>query len=194
MTSGAFDAVVIGASAGGVEALLQLLPCVRAEAGVAVLVVLHLPPDRESLLSQIFAPVCALAVKDAEDKEPILPGTLYFAPPDYHLLVDRGPQVVLSVDTPVQYSRPSIDALFETAADLYRARLLGIVLSGSSEDGAAGLAAVAAAGGAAVVQDPAQSRAPMMPGEALRRTPTAQVASLAQIADLLRALSPSPTP
>lgn len=187
-------AVVLGASAGGVEALLQLLPAVPAHAQVAVFVVLHLPPDRRSLLTQIFTPVCALAVKEAEDKEPIVPGTIYLAPPDYHLLVDRGPQIVLSVDAPEQFSRPSIDTLFETAADLYRDRLLGIVLSGNSDDGAAGLAAVARAGGRTVVQDPAQARGAMMPAEALLRVPGARVLSLPQIADLLRSLPAAGTP
>lgn len=178
-------AIVIGASVGGVEALLQILPAIPSDIDAAVLVVLHLRPDRASLLSDIFSTVCALPVKEAEDKEPLRPGTLYFAPPDYHLLVDAGPHVVLSADEPLQFSRPSIDALFETAADVYGPRLLGIVLTGNSEDGAAGLAALARAGARTIVQEPSDARGPVMPTAALKRVPTADVLSLRDIATRL---------
>lgn len=187
-------AIVIGASVGGVEALLQLLPALPRDLDAAVFVVLHLPPDRDSLLADIFAPACALAVKEAEDKEPVLPGTLYFAPPDYHLLIDAGPQVVLSADAPLQFSRPSIDALFETAADVYGRRLLGIVLTGNSEDGAAGLAALARVGARTLVQDPAQARGPIMPSAALRQVPQAEVLALADIAARLHSITFDPPP
>lgn len=181
-------AILIGASVGGVEALLQLLPALPSGLPAAVLVVLHLRPDRASMLARIFEPACRLPAKEAEDKEPVRPGTIYFAPPDYHLLVDAGPHLVLSADDPVQHSRPSIDALFETAADVYGARALGIVLTGNSEDGAAGLAALARRGAATIVQDPADARGSVMPAAALERVPGAEVLSLHAIADRLRAL------
>src|ERR1700754_4734396 len=95
---GKIDALVIGASAGGVDALSELLPALTPRMGVAVLVVLHLPPTRNSLLVELFAPRCSLRVTEAQDKEPIHAGVIYFAPPDYHLLVDEGPQCALSAD------------------------------------------------------------------------------------------------
>src|SRR5580692_7620642 len=150
----AIDAVVIGASAGGIEGLSVLLPALPARLRVPVFIVMHLPREHRSLLSEIFAPKCALRVSEAEDKTPAAPGCVYFAPPDYHLLLDEGPSMALSVDEPVHFSRPSIDVLFESASDLYRRQLLGIILTGASQDGAGGLAAVRQAGGVTVVQQP----------------------------------------
>jgi two-component system chemotaxis response regulator CheB len=185
---GSISAVVFGASAGGIEALSLLLAALPAELPAAVMGVLHLPRDRPSLLVEIFAPMCALPVQEAQDKEHIKPGHVYFAPADYHLLVDTGPSLALSVDEPVNFSRPSIDVLFESAADVYRERLLGIVLTGASQDGAAGLAAIHRLGGRTVVQDPASALVPLMPEAARRRSPVDFVLPLEQIADLLQAL------
>src|SRR5262245_44268634 len=108
-------AVVVGASAGGVEALSVVLPDLPKGFPRAVLIVLHLPPDKPSIIADLFGGKCALDVREAADKEPVLPGTIYFAPPDYHLLVERGPALALSKDEPVNFSRPSIDVLFESA-------------------------------------------------------------------------------
>lgn len=179
--------IVIGVSSGGVEALGALLPALPASLRAAVLVVLHLSPDRPSLLASIFAGACALPVKEAEDKEDVQGGVVYFAPPDYHLLLDRGPRLVLSYDPPVQFSRPAIDPLFETAADVYGKRLWGIVLTGSSEDGADGLAAVHRAGGRCFVQDPREAVSDTMPAAALRRVPQAEVLGLQALARRLAA-------
>jgi two-component system chemotaxis response regulator CheB len=123
------------------------------------------------------------------DKEPIEPGTVYVAPPDYHMLVDEGPQISLSEDELVNYSRPSVDVLFQSAADFYGDRLLGIILTGANEDGAEGLAAVHAAGGITVVQQPESAQAPYMLVSALKRTQPDFVLSLAEIASLLGALA-----
>ncbi|MBC8056763.1 MAG: chemotaxis protein CheB [Rhizobiales bacterium] len=182
------EAVVIGASAGGIDALLKLLPALPADAGVAVFVVLHLPRDRRSLLVEIFAPKCAVPVVEPADKEPVVPGTVYFAPPDYHLLIDSGPRIALSVDEPVNYSRPSIDVLFESAADVYQERLMGIVLTGGNHDGAAGLATVQLAGGVSVVQEPGSAHSAWMPTAALQRVDADFVLPLEGIAVLLRGL------
>lgn len=179
-------AIVIGASAGGVDALGQILPALPADFAASVLVVLHLAPDRPSLLAQIFGSSCAMQVKLAEDKEPIEHGVVYFAPPDYHLLVDHGPHVVLSTHPPERFSRPSIDALFETAAEVYRSRLWGVILTGNSEDGAAGLAAVNKLGGRTLVQSPDEARGPLMPAAALREVPSATVLPLSGIAQQLK--------
>jgi two-component system chemotaxis response regulator CheB len=182
------DAIVIGASAGGIEALSALLPALPRGGQVAVFVVLHLPRDRDSLLADIFRPRCAFDVREAEDKEPVSPGSIYFAPPDYHLLLDEGPRLALSVDEPVMFSRPSIDVLFESAADLYGPRLLGIVLSGANGDGALGLKKVHAAGGLAWVQDPTEAKAALMPEMALKEVPDSRVLSLAEMTSLLGTL------
>lgn len=183
------QAVVIGGSAGGVDALAVLLPALPAELQVPVIVVLHLPREKPSLLVEIFARQCALQVSEACDKAPVEPGTVYFAPADYHLLIDEGPSFALSVDEPVHFSRPSIDVLFESAADVYGERLLAVVLTGASQDGAAGLAAVHRAGGITAVQRPAEAPSPYMPESALRASPTAHVLPLAGIAELIATLA-----
>jgi two-component system chemotaxis response regulator CheB len=185
------DAIVIGASAGAVEALSRILPLLPADCPFSVLVVVHIPADRSDLLAPLFQPKCQLAVKEAEDKEPILPGRIYFAPSNYHLLVEADRRVSLSVDDPVLYSRPSIDVLFETAADAYGARLVGIILTGASEDGAEGLRAIARAGGVALVENPAGALAPTMPRAALARCSEAQAMSLDAIAVHLVGLATS---
>ncbi|RYZ08700.1 MAG: chemotaxis protein CheB [Myxococcales bacterium] len=191
------SAIAVGASAGGVEALGAVLPALRREARVAVFVVVHLPRERPSRLAEIFATKCSLTVVEADDKEPIAPGTIYFAPPDYHLLIDTGPQVSLSSDELVHYSRPSIDVLFESAADIYRDRLLGIVLTGANDDGASGLAAIARGGGATWVQAPHTASASAMPLAALKSTPSSASLELGEMAQRLRGLvggvfSPAP--
>jgi two-component system chemotaxis response regulator CheB len=179
------DAIVIGASSGGIEALSLLLPALPAASRVSVFIVLHIPRDRPSRLTAVFTPKCALPVREAQDKEPVQPGTVYFAPSNYHLLVDRGPQLALSADDPVHHSRPSVDVLFESAADVYAQRLLGIILTGANQDGAAGLAYVQDRGGIGVVQAPETAYAPQMLLSALKLRPASQVLSLEGIADLL---------
>lgn len=180
------DAIVIGASAGGVQALSEVLPGLPGGSKVSVFVVLHLPRDRPSLLAEVFSRKCALEVREAVDKEPVAPGTVYFAPADYHLLIDRGPQLALSADELVHHSRPSIDVLFESAAEVYRERLLGIILTGANEDGAAGLAAVHDAGGVTVIQEPQTAQSSQMVLSALELRAPDFVFSLGAIAELLR--------
>lgn len=181
-----FQAVVIGASAGALEALSAILPYLPASFPVPILIVVHIPPDRPSALGDLFAAKCRMAVKEAEDKEPLLAGTIYFAPPDYHLLVEVDKTVALSSDEQVFFSRPSIDVLFETAADAYQERLIGIVLSGANSDGANGLKAVMAAGGVGLVQNPDTAFAAAMPEAAEKMNPGADAMTLAEIAEYLK--------
>lgn len=182
-------AVVIGASAGAIQALLKVLPALPADFALPVLVVIHVPPGRRSELAGLFTGKCNIPVREAEDKEPIVPGTIYFAPPDYHLLVEVSEgadhTLSLSTDEPVHFSRPSIDVLFESAADAYGPELMGIVLTGANEDGARGLQMVAEAGGRIYVQDPTSAYARTMPDAALALSAQAQVASLPEIVDCL---------
>jgi two-component system chemotaxis response regulator CheB len=183
------DAVVIGASAGGMEGLSVILPALPVGLPAALLIVLHLPREHRSLLSEIFAPKCALPVREAEDKEPVRAGCIYFAPPDYHLLIDEGPRLALSVDEPVHFSRPSIDVLFESAAQLYGERLLGVLLTGASPDGADGLAAVHEAGGVTVVQRPDGGHQSQMARAALARGPVDHMFSIDEIGAFLASIA-----
>jgi two-component system chemotaxis response regulator CheB len=186
--AGRVDGVVIGTSTGGVDALLRLLPALPAGLRATVYVVIHLPRERPSLIVDLFQPRCAVAVREAQDKEPAAAGTVYFAPPDYHLLVDNGPQLALSSDELVHFSRPSIDVLFESAADVYGHRLLGIILTGASEDGSSGLAAVHRAGGCTIVQQPESAQSRYMVESAMKRSPVDLVLPIDQIARILGTL------
>jgi len=175
------DAVVIGASAGGVDALHRVLTSLPAGFHPAVLVVLHLSADRPSGLVELLGPRCRLPVMEALDKQPVRPGSVIVAPPDYHLLVEADRTVALSLDAPVLFSRPAIDPLFESAAIVYRERLLGIVLTGSSADGSAGLAAVRRRGGLGWVQDPTTAVASTMPSAALQHAGADQILTITEI-------------
>lgn len=179
------DAVVIGASAGGLRALQDLLSALPADFAAAVLVVLHLPRDRPSGVPELLGQYCKLPVREALDKQPLQPGTVVFAPPDYHLLVEDEASLALSVDEPVLFSRPAIDPLFVSAAAVFSRRLLAILLSGASADGSEGIAAVRHAGGTAWIQQPDDAPAPMMPASALAHAGADAVLTLKDICNRL---------
>ncbi|HEV7731397.1 MAG TPA: chemotaxis protein CheB [Candidatus Binatia bacterium] len=183
------DAVVVGGSAGAIDALGGLLGALPADFALPVVVVVHLPRQHPSLLAEAVAHRCRLPVHEVEDKEPLGGGVVYVAPPDYHLLVDVGPSFALSVEAAVNYSIPSIDVLFESAADVFGARVAGVVLTGANDDGARGLAAIAAAGGPVFVQDPDEASVPQMPAAAQAACPQATVATVRDIGHALMALS-----
>lgn len=183
-------AVVMGASAGAVQALSEILPRLPADYRLPVLVVVHVP-DAPSGLVTLFASKSMVAIREPEDKEPIVPATVYLAPPGYHMLVETDHSIALSADEPVLFSRPSIDVLFESAADGYGTGLVGIILTGANEDGARGAAAVHQAGGAVLVEDPASAYAAAMPAAALARCPAARPMSLGGIVDHLLKLGTS---
>lgn len=185
-------AVAIGASAGGVQALSAILPALPVDYPLPVLVVVHVPPDRDNALVPLFQSKCRVAVKEAEDKEPALPGVVYFAPSDYHLMVELDGSLALSSDEHVNHSRPSIDVLFETAADAFGPGLAAVVLTGANSDGANGLRAIVDAGGQAVVEDPADAYAKAMPAAAVAACPAADVLPLPAIAPHLLSLAPVP--
>jgi two-component system chemotaxis response regulator CheB len=179
------DAVVIGGSAGGVDALLQLLPALPADYALPVICILHLPPDRESRLAELFNERLPLPVREAADKGAIQAGTLYFAGPGYHLSVEQDFTFSLSCEPPVHYARPAIDVLMESSADAYGAGLVGILLTGANHDGADGMARIRACGGFTVVQDPLDAQVGVMPQEAIRRCDPHLVLPLARIHALL---------
>ncbi len=182
---GRYEAIVIGASAGGPTALLALLSAFPADYALPILIVQHIHPVRARSFTLYYQEHCALRVREADEKEPIRAGHVYFAPPNYHLLVEDDRTLALSVDEKVNYARPSIDVLFESAADVYGAGLVGVILSGANRDGAYGLRYVRQRGGLAVVQDPAEAQVAHMPQAALEATPVDHVLSVAGIGDLL---------
>jgi two-component system chemotaxis response regulator CheB len=183
--SGAHDLVAIGTSWGGLDVLRDILSRLPGELDAAVVIAQHRSPESHpTAFRDLLGAVTRLKVREASDKDAVHPGTAYIAAPDYHLLVDDG-SVSLSTDEPVLYARPSIDVLFETAAESYRDRCVGVVLTGANDDGARGLARVVELGGTAIVQDPATAQRDEMPRAALRSVPTARVATVGEIAPLL---------
>ena len=188
----AVQAVVIGASAGGVEALLSLLPPLSAGFPVPLVVVLHLPDNRDSLLPELFGRRMGLRVKEAQDKETLQPSTLYFAGAGYHLCIESDLRFSYSHDAPLHYSRPAIDYLFESAADAYGAALLGILLTGANEDGARGLNTIRQRGGITVVQDPQEAHVATMPEAALALQQPDHILPLRGILALLAELDSRP--
>ncbi len=174
-------AVVIGTSAGAIGALRVLIPALPAALSIPVLIVVHLPARQPSLLRDIFAPMSALPVREAADKEKMLGGGLWFAPPDYHLLVESSTSLALSVDEPVNYSRPSIDVLFESAAQVFGEGLLAVVLTGANNDGAAGAELVRNRGGVVAVQSPESAEIAVMPEAAIARARPQFIGSLEEL-------------
>lgn len=180
------EVVAIGASAGGIDALLSLLAVLRPPMNAAVVVVLHLPEDHASRLVEVFSARLEVPTDEAKPGAPVQAGTLYFAPPGYHLLVEDDRTFALSCDPPVHYSRPSIDVLMESCADVYGERAAGLVLTGANEDGANGLAAIKAAGGLCAAQDPAEAAHSTMPLAAIAAARPDYVLPLAGLARLLQ--------
>ena len=180
--------VAIGASAGGVDAVGELLAGLPAGFDIPVVVVLHVPPGRSSQLAEVFSLRSTLRVREAADKMPLAPGTVLVAPPDYHLLVERDETVSLSSEEAVMFSRPSIDLLFESIAWSLGAAALGIVLTGANDDGARGLALLRAAGGTAWVQAPDDAQVSTMPQAALERAGADATLPLARMKDALSRL------
>ena len=185
----AYQAVVIGVSAGGMKALSQILPELPGAFPWPVLIAQHLREDADSYLASHLDQHSALRVKEAEDKEAIRSGVIYIAPPGYHLLVEETQSFALSAEPPVNFARPSIDVLFTSAVEVYEEKLIGVVLTGANSDGAQGLAAIEAAGGMALVQSPESAEAPVMPHAALAACKHPKVLALEAIAPFLTELA-----
>lgn len=184
-----FEAVVLGVSAGGMHALKTIVQALPAAFSLPIAIVQHLGPQSEAYLAEHLNRFSAIEVKEAEDKETLRPGTAYLAPASYHLLIEPDRSFSLSVDDKVNYSRPSIDLLFESAADAFGDALIGVVLTGANSDGAQGLRAIKQRGGLAVVQNPDTAEASRMPRAALAATAVDHIVDLERIAMLLRNLS-----
>ena len=178
-----FEVVVVGASWGGLHAVGRLLAGLPSPLGAAVIVAQHRGAESTEL-ADLLARRSPLLVTEADDKDAIVPDHVYVAPPEYHLLVEPG-RLALSVDERVHFARPSIDVLFESAADAYGERVIGVVLTGANEDGAAGLARVKERGGFAIVQDPEGAERAEMPRAALAATLPDAVVPLDEIGPLI---------
>jgi Chemotaxis response regulator containing a CheY-like receiver domain and a methylesterase domain len=182
------ELIVIGCSLGGLHALRVILSSLSREFCIPIAVAMHRHPKSNEELPAFFRRETDLVVVDAEDKQWIAAGHVYLAPADYHLLIERNGargELSLSVDEKVHYSRPSIDVLFESAADAYRDRLLGIVLTGANDDGARGAARIKARGGIVVVQDPTTAEAPAMPRAAIEASAVDRILRLEEIGPFL---------
>ncbi|RSZ37199.1 MULTISPECIES: chemotaxis protein CheB [unclassified Variovorax] len=179
------DAVVLGASAGGIDALSALLHGLPSDWHIPMAVVLHLPEEHESHLAEIFAQRVPIPVHEANDKMPLENGSLYFAPPGYHLSIERERAFSLSCEPPVLFSRPSIDVLMASAADAYGPALAGFLLTGANDDGAEGLHRIHLAGGLTAVQEPKEALIPTMPLAAIARHLPDYVLPLRELRNLL---------
>ncbi|WP_310450588.1 chemotaxis protein CheB [Sulfuritalea sp.] len=184
-----FQAVVVGVSTGGVHALQTLLGQLPAAFPLPILVVQHISADADGGLARLLDERCSLSVKEADEQDEILPGTVYLAPPNYHLLVELEGFLSLSADPYVSFARPSVDVLFESAAAVFGPGLIGVVLTGANFDGSRGLKTIKRKGGVAIVQDPADAEAPQMPQAAIAATGVDYVVALDGIATLLQKLA-----
>jgi two-component system chemotaxis response regulator CheB len=162
-----YSLVVIGGSAGSLEVALRIVAQLPSQTNAAIVLVLHRKYSPDSILAHIVAARTSLPVKEVEDKESLLPGTIYIAPPDYHLLLEDRQNFSLDSSEKVHYSRPSIDVTFESAAEIFGKEAIGILLSGANADGAAGLLKMKQGGGHTIVQDPASAEVNFMPQQAL---------------------------
>ncbi len=182
--------IVIGGSLGGMRAVRALLAALPPGLEVPIAVVLHRQKESDESLVEVLAQYSALPVHEVLDKDPIIPGRVVVAPPDYHLLVD-GDCFSLSIDPSVNFARPSIDVLFESAADCYGPGLVGVVLSGANQDGALGVAAIEKAGGKVVIEDPTTTECSVMPASAIRAARAPHILPLRDIPARLLDLSTS---
>lgn len=185
-----YELICIGASWGGLRAIVRLLADIPADIDTPIVIAQH-RDAQESALADFISRHTTRKVVDAGDKQSLERGHVYIAPADYHLLVERG-SLALSLEGRVQYARPSIDVLFESAADAYGPNVIGVILTGANEDGAAGLARIKRFGGVAVIQDPAEAERSAMPQAAIDATVADAVLPLAEIGRFLYGLCMQP--
>ena len=185
---------MIGVSAGGLNALKILLPAFPLNFNLPLIIVQHVGANSDGTWISLLDNICKLKVKEADEKEIIDKGTVYIAPPNYHLLVEKDKTFSLSIDGRVNYARPSIDVLFESASDVYKEELIGILLTGSSIDGTKGLKTIKEKGGLTIVQDPATAEVAYMPASAIASVQVDHILSLEKIIILLLQLYEQPKP
>ncbi|HDN26454.1 MAG TPA: chemotaxis protein CheB [Thioploca sp.] len=180
-----FEAVVIGSSAGGIKALSAVLAALPSEFPLPIIIVQHLHPNSDSYLARILEAKCGLKVKQADEKETVADGVVYLAPPNYHLLIEEDRSFSLSIEGPVNFARPSVEVLFETAVYAYRDKLIGIILTGANNDGSLGVKKIKQIGGYVIVQNPTTAEADAMPRAAIAATNVDKILPLEQIGPYL---------
>jgi two-component system chemotaxis response regulator CheB len=183
-----YRAIVIGASSGGLRALSMLFSSLPAQYPLPLIIVQHRAKTEDQLLEEVLQHKSSLAIKQADEKERIAPGVAYFAPPNYHLMIEETETFSLSSDEPVQYSRPSIDVLFQSAAELYKSALIGLLLTGANDDGSEGIRQINRRGGLTIVQDPADAEYDVMPRAAIRTREVKRILTLKEIIHFLQSL------
>lgn len=181
-----FSAIAIGTSWGGLKALRTVLAPLPADYPYPIFIVQHRKEQEGSLLAALLSDITRISVQDAINWEPIQPNRIYLAPADYHLQIELDKRLTVTMDDPVHFSRPAIDVLFTTAADAYKTQLLGILLTGASKDGTAGLRHIKVRGGQTVVQDPREAEASLMPQTAVDAHLADYILTLQEIAHYLR--------
>lgn len=184
-----YEAIVIGVSAGGLGALAEVLPKFDKDMTLPVMIVQHQSHDSDDFLVRYFDQLCRQSVREVEDKMPVESGAIYFAPANYHLLVEPDRTLSLSTEARVNYSRPSIDVLFESAADTYMDRLVGIILTGANPDGTNGAARIKELGGLIIAQDPETAEAKAMPMSVIKHVQVDHILPLNRIGDFVNRLN-----
>lgn len=183
------DAFIIGGSAGSLEVLLKLFPKIDPEINFTIIIIVHRKHGNDSLLEELLSSKTSIPVKEVDEKEKILPGVIYIAPSDYHLLIEQDHTFSLDYSEKVNYSRPSIDVTFQTAAEVYKTKLVCLLLSGSNSDGVNGLKSVKQWGGIAAVQNPETAQVAYMPAQALLNVEIDRILNIEEMGDFLNLLS-----
>jgi two-component system, chemotaxis family, protein-glutamate methylesterase/glutaminase len=182
-----YELLAIGGSAGGLEVVIDIIPFFPADFSLAILIILH-RRDSESVLVDLLAEKAILPVKEVEEKEPVLPGHIYIAPGDYHVLIEADKTFSLDFSEKVNYSRPSIDVSFESAAEVYTDTLIGLLLSGANADGTEGFKAIKKSGGLTIVQNPTNAAVAYMPQQAVESLSVDKILTTEEIIQLIRDL------
>ena len=184
-----YETIVIGVSAGGMKALKTIFPSLLPDFALSVIIVQHRYPGTDNNLEKLLDAQCQITVRQAEEKEKIEPGIIFIAPPNYHLLVEDDRTFSMSLEGRVNYARPSIDLLFNSAADVYGPKLIGIILTGANNDGSKGLKTIKESGGLTIVQDPETAEADSMPKAAIAKTKVDYILPLYEIGNFLNKIA-----
>ena len=180
--------IAIGVSAGAMEALSIIIPKLPANFSIPVVIIQHISPQSDNYMTRYLDTISAIRVKEVDEKERIRPGVVYTAPPNYHVLLEEDETFSLSVDERINFARPSVDVFFESAADVYRSHLVGVILTGANNDGSKGLKLIKKVGGLTIVQDPNTAEVDGMPRAAIEATKVDHVLPLEEIGPFLAKL------
>ena len=180
-----YEAIVIGVSSGGMNAMKVIFSILPKNFKTPIIIVQHIGKQSNNKWIELINNVSNICIKEADEKEKITPGLVYFAPPNYHLLIEKTKTFSLTVDERVNYARPSIDVLFESAAETYKSKLIGVILTGASTDGTQGLKRIKKCGGLTIVQDPSTAESDYMPASAIAAITVDYILPLEGIIDLL---------